>query len=57
MYSYIFPNGIKVKARQYKNNLLPLFIPYIDGHWIPTQAERYFKLRDPITLKNACQKY
>jgi len=57
MYSYIFPNGIKVKARQYKNNLLPLFISYIYGHWIPTQAERYFKLRDPITLKNACQKY
>jgi prophage antirepressor-like protein len=50
MYSHLFPNGSKHDARQYKNELLPVFIEFIDTDWIPNRASVYFKERDPIAL-------
>lgn len=50
MYNHIFPNKMEVEARQYKNELLPIFIKFIDDHWIPKNALGYFKERDPLAL-------
>ncbi|QYJ67910.1 BRO-N domain-containing protein [Flavobacterium litorale] len=50
MYNHEFQDGSEVQARQYKNGLLPIFIQFIDDHWIPKNAEKYFKDRDPVAL-------
>jgi prophage antirepressor-like protein len=50
MYNHRFTNGMEVEARQYKNDLLPIFIKFIDDHWIPENAQNYFKERDPVAL-------
>lgn len=50
MYSHLFPSGLEFDARQYKNDLLPLFIKFVDEQWIPNNAQGYFKPRDPIAL-------
>lgn len=49
-YRHRFPNGITVKARQYKNELLGVFANYVDDIWIPERAEVYFRDRDPLAL-------
>ncbi|WP_082113471.1 BRO-N domain-containing protein [Kordia jejudonensis] len=49
-YPHHFPSGLVVDARQYKNELLPIFIKFIDEVWIPERATKYFKDRDPIAL-------
>lgn len=50
MYNHLFQNGLEIEARQYKNDLLPIFIKFIDDYWIPLNAEKYFKDRDPLAL-------
>ena len=50
MYNHKFQSGQEVEARQYKNDLLPIFIKFIDDHWIPENAQNYFKERDPVAL-------
>jgi prophage antirepressor-like protein len=50
MYSHKFQSGLEVDARQYKNDLLPIFIKFIDDNWIPDYAQSYFKERDPLAL-------
>ena len=50
MYSHKFQNGMELDARQYKNDLLPIFIQFIDDKWIVENAQKYFKERDPIAL-------
>lgn len=50
MYNHKFPSGLEFEARQYKNDLLPIFIKFIDDHWIPKQANSYFQERDPLAL-------
>ena len=50
MYMHKFPNGLEFEARQYKNDLLPIFIKFVDEHWMPTCAQKYFKPRDPLAL-------
>lgn len=50
MYSHKFPSGLEFDARQYKNDLLPIFIKFIDDVWIPQKAQAYFKDRDPLAL-------
>ena len=50
MYSHLFPNGMKIDARQYKNSVLPIFIKFVDEEWIPKNAQAYFKPRDPVAL-------
>ena len=51
MYSHVFPNGSTFDCRQYENDLLPIFIKFVDEDWIPNRAAEYFKLRDPIALE------
>jgi prophage antirepressor-like protein len=50
MYSHRFPDGSEVEARQYKNDLLPIFIRFIDDVWIHDSAEEYFRPRDVKAL-------
>jgi prophage antirepressor-like protein len=50
MYNHLFPSGLVVEARQYENSLLPHFIQFVDDHWIPSQAPKYFKGRDKLAL-------
>jgi hypothetical protein len=50
MYSHKFPNGLEFDARQYPNEILPIFISFVDEHWIMDRAESYFKERDPLAL-------
>ena len=49
-YPHHFPNGLIVEAKQYKNELLPIFIQFVDDIWISEKAQNYFKDRDPIAL-------
>lgn len=49
-YNHLFPNGQEFEARQYENELLPIFIKFIDEIWIPECASNYFKERDPVAL-------
>lgn len=49
-YRHIFPDGTEVEARQYENELLPIFIEYIESTWILERAFSYFKERDTKAL-------
>jgi prophage antirepressor-like protein len=49
-YTHKFPSGLEVEAKQYENELLPIFIKFIDDYWIPECAQSYFKERDPLAL-------
>lgn len=49
-YNHVFPNGVIVEARQYRNMLLPAFIDFIDNVWMPQCAEKYFRERDKKAL-------
>lgn len=50
MYLHKFQNGYEFEARQYPNELLPIFIRYIDEIWLPNRAPIYFGERDPLAL-------
>ena len=50
MYPHHFPSGLVVDARQYKNELLPIFIKFVDDVWIMEKAHKYFKDRDTLAL-------
>lgn len=49
-YDHRFPDGLEVRARQYSNELLPIFIKYVDEEWIPFAAQKYFNDRDKVAL-------
>lgn len=49
-YNHLFPDGHEFEARQYENIVLPAFIHYVDTHWIPSKAQKYFEQRDPKAL-------
>jgi len=50
-YKHSFPDGLVVDARrQYPNEMLHIFITYIDEYWIPNCAEKYFGDRDKLAL-------
>lgn len=51
MYMHKFPNGMEFSARQYSNDLLPLFITYVEDHWMPASATAYFGERDQKALE------
>jgi len=51
MYSHKFPNGMTVDARQYKNDLLPIFIKFVDEVWMPQCAAKYLGDRDREALQ------
>ncbi|WP_283205893.1 BRO-N domain-containing protein, partial [Methylobacterium goesingense] len=40
----------EVQARQYPYGMLPLFLNFVDGVWIPQHSERYLRTRDPAAL-------
>lgn len=51
MYDHYFPNiKLSFPCRQYKNEILHLFIKFVDEIWIPRYAEGYFKQRDLVAL-------
>ena len=51
MYNHYFPNiSLSFPCRQYKNEILHLFIKFVDDVWIPIYAEGYFKQRDLLAL-------
>ena len=49
-YIHTFPDGREVEANMYHIDVLPQFIRYINEKWIPENAEKYFKERDPVAL-------
>jgi hypothetical protein len=50
MYSHLFSDGSTQDCRQYPNELMSIFIKFIDEDWLPNQAKRYFGERDPVAL-------
>jgi prophage antirepressor-like protein len=50
-YTHYFLSGITVEARQYPDELLPLFREFANNVWIPQKAHNYFKDRDPKALE------
>lgn len=50
MYMHLFPNGMEVEARQYPDELLPIFRKYVLTVWIPNNAQGYFTERDRKAL-------
>lgn len=40
----------EVEARQYPRPMLGLFAEFLEGVWIPNEAEQYFNRRDPAAL-------
>jgi prophage antirepressor-like protein len=49
-YKHTFPDGREVDANMYHIDALPIFIRYINEKWIPENAEKYFKDKDPLAL-------
>lgn len=50
-YNHSFPDGRDdVEARMYPIEALPTFRRFIYEKWIPENAEKYFKERDPLAL-------
>ena len=50
-YKHRLPDGTEIEAFQYPNEMLPMFIEYVEGVWIPERAESYFKKKDPKALE------
>jgi prophage antirepressor-like protein len=42
---------IEIEARQYPDNVLPLFRKVVDTIWIPEHSRDYFKTRDPQAIR------
>lgn len=49
-YKHSFPDGREVDANMYHIEALPMFIRYINEVWIPENATKYFRERDPLAL-------
>ena len=49
-YAHTFPDGREVLANMYHIDALPDFIKYVNNHWIPDNAIKYFEDRDPLAL-------
>lgn len=49
-YKHLLPNGLEVDARQYKNDILPYFIEYVENDWMYNRAKAYFEPRDPVAI-------
>lgn len=50
-YLHRLPSGKEIEVKQYRNHLLPIFIDFVDKHWLPEHAYTYFKSRDKEALK------
>jgi prophage antirepressor-like protein len=49
-YKHKLPDGTEIDARQYKIEVLPAFIEYIETAWVPDRAYSYFEERDKAAL-------
>lgn len=49
-YKHKFPEGYEVEAYAYPNKMLGLFRDYVYQEWLPNQAPRYLKGKDPEAL-------
>jgi prophage antirepressor-like protein len=49
-YQHIFPNGLEVPVREYPNEMLVLFIEFVESNWLKKHAQRYLSERDPKAL-------
>lgn len=50
-YKHSFPDGRRdCDARMYPLSLLPDFRRFVFDVWVPNQAEKYFKTKDPVAL-------
>jgi len=49
-YDHELPNKMIIQARQYRNDVLSIFIEFIETDWLPNHAHRYFKSRDAVAL-------
>lgn len=49
-YSHLLPEGFAVEAYQYPNEMLALFIEYVDRIWLPERGPAYFQGRDAKAL-------
>ena len=50
-YKHKFPNGYEFPANMYPNEMLPIFIEFVYGTWLPTHASSYLGKRDPLSLE------
>jgi len=49
-YSHTFPDGREFDCRMYPIEALPAFRKFVYDVWIPNQAPKYFKGKDPMAL-------
>ena len=49
-YLHTFQDGSEFECRQYKNELMHIFIQFVEDVWIPERAAAYFATRDPKAL-------
>ncbi|MDP3072727.1 MAG: BRO family protein [Opitutaceae bacterium] len=48
---HLLPGGMQVEARQYPNDMLHLYIQFVDEIWLRQYAEAYLAERDPKALQ------
>lgn len=49
-YKHKFPEGYEVEAFAYPNRMLGVFRDYVYQEWLPNQAPKYLKSKDPAAL-------
>lgn len=49
-YSHKFPNGYEFPSNMYPNEMLPIFIEFVYGTWLPVHASTYLGRKDPKAL-------
>lgn len=49
-YKHRFPDGNVFDCRQYKNEVMPVFIEFVEDVWIPERAAKYLGERDRLAL-------
>lgn len=50
-YIHKFPNGYEFPANMYPNEMLPIFIEFVYGTWLPAHASSYLGKKDPLSLE------
>lgn len=49
-YMHKFPNGYEYPANMYPNEMLPIFIEFVYGTWLPAHSANYLGKKDPKAL-------
>lgn len=50
-YKHKFPNGYEFPANMYPNEMIPIFIEFVFGTWLPAHAASYLGKKDPLSLE------